>query len=103
LLRPQQQQQQQQCQPALQQQRRLVATSAASAEVEAATAPAAAAAAAGAQPTANLVSVLRGRGLLQDVTSEDLEKVTWHIQTLLAPSHSVHATGHKLAYQVPAA
>jgi hypothetical protein len=102
LLRPQQQQQQQQCQPALQQQRRLVATSAASAEVEAATAPAAAAAA-GAQPTANLVSVLRGRGLLQDVTSEDLEKVTWHIQTLLAPSHSVHATGHKLAYQVPAA
>jgi hypothetical protein len=73
LLRPQQQQYQQQCQPALQQQCMLVATSAASAEVEAA--PAAAAAAAAAQPTANLVTLLRSRGLLQDVTSEDLEKV----------------------------
>ncbi|WIA32365.1 hypothetical protein OEZ86_003198 [Tetradesmus obliquus] len=66
----QRQQQQQQCHPALQQQCRIVATSAATADVEAA--PAAAAAAA--QPTANLVTLLRSRGLLQDVTSEDLEK-----------------------------
>ncbi|KAF8071273.1 Tyrosine--tRNA ligase [Scenedesmus sp. PABB004] len=58
-----------------QQQRRLATSpAAAAAEVEAPACAAAAAGGAQQQPVANLVTVLRSRGLLQDVTSEELEK-----------------------------
>jgi hypothetical protein len=78
--RPQQQQQQQAHASSLQSQQpphrqhvRADATTA-SAAAEAA-APSAPAAAAAKQPVASLVKVLRSRGLIQDVTSEELEQV----------------------------
>lgn len=58
--------------------RSLAAAAAASAPAAAAdtAAPASAPAAGGSQqPTSNLVALLRSRGLIQDVTSEELEKV----------------------------